>query len=216
MKTRNIIKYGILILLAALSVQKAQAQGSPLSVVDSYSTPAFALKTNLLYDSMTTMTLGPEFSVGRQMTIDIPVSYNPWTFQDNRKMKLLMAQPEFRLWTCENFFGHFFGFHLHGGIFNYGGMLPWGFSNGKMFGTIESPTLMNNRYEGYFAGAGVSYGYHVILSKRLSLELTLGAGYAYIKYDKYPCEHCGTKVGEGTRHYLGPTKAAVNLVYMIK
>lgn len=175
-----------------------------------------AVKTNLLYDSTLSMDLGVEVGLSHSLTLDVPLNYNPWTFADNRKMKMLYAQPALRLWTCEKFNGHFFGLHLHGGIYNFGGMLPWGFRTGRMFGSEECPTFNDYRHQGWFAGAGLSYGYQWVLGRRWGLEAEIGAGYAYIDYTKYPCEHCGEKIAEGHKHYLGPTKAAVTLIYFIR
>lgn len=107
-------------------------------------------------------------------------------------MKHWLVQPEARYWLCEKFNGHFFGIHAHGGQYNWGGMLPWGFKDGKMFG-IESRQMSEHRFQGWLAGAGISYGYQWILSNRWSLEASLGVGYAYLDYGKYKCEKCGEK-----------------------
>ncbi|MBR2399793.1 MAG: DUF3575 domain-containing protein, partial [Alistipes sp.] len=37
---------------------------------------------------------------------------------------------------------------------------------------------------------------------------------AYTAYDKYFCPKCGEKIGNDNHHYIGPTKAAINLVYL--
>ena len=174
------------------------------------------IKTNLLYDATSTINLGVEFGLAPKWTLDISGNYNPWTFSDNRKMKHWLIQPEARWWTCERFNGHFFGVHAIGGEYNWGGMLPWGFRTGKMFGSVENKNILDHRYDGWFAGGGISYGYHWILGKRWGLEATIGGGYAYIKYDKFKCAKCGEKVGDGDKHYFGPTKAGVTLIFMIK
>ncbi|MEG2600039.1 MAG: DUF3575 domain-containing protein, partial [Muribaculaceae bacterium] len=108
------------------------------------------------------------------------------------------------------------GLHAHYAQYNMGGMLPWGFSNGKFLGLIENENVMNHRWEGWLIGAGISYGYHWILGERWGIEATIGIGYAYMDYDKYKCEKCGEKIGSHTRNYFGPTKAGVTLIYMIK
>lgn len=165
------------------------------------------VKTNLLYDATSAINLGVEFGLAPKWTLDISGNYNPWTFSDNKKMKHWFVQPEVRIWTCKRFSGHFFGLHAHGGEYNWGGMLPWG---------IRNKTMDNYRYQGWFAGGGISYGYHLTLTKRWGLEFTLGAGYAYLKHDKYPCEKCGDKIGTESKHYIGPTKAGLTLIFMIK
>lgn len=176
----------------------------------------FAMKTNLLYDATSTMNLGGEIGLAPKWTLDISGNYNPWTFSDNRKMKHWLIQPEVRWWTCQKFSGHFFGLHGHYAQYNMGGMLPWGFETGKMFGNISNDAMLNHRYEGWLAGGGISYGYHWILGNRWSLEATVGVGYAYLKYDKYSCAKCGQKIGSESKHYVGPTKAGIALIYMIK
>ncbi len=168
--------------------------------------PAIAVKTNLLYDATTTLNLGAEFRLGRRLTLDIPVNYNPWTFDNNKKLKHVLVQPEVRWWTCEAFNGHFIGLHGHYAYYNIGGLDNPPFSE----------YMNTHRFEGWLAGAGVSYGYHWMLGKHWSLEATLGIGYAYMDYDKYPCEKCGEKLGSETKNYFGPTKAGISLIYMIK
>ena len=176
----------------------------------------WAVKTNLLYDATLTFNLGTEFAAGRKWTLDVSGNYNPWTFSENRKMKHWLVQPEARWWSCTRFSGHFVGIHAHTGGYNWGGMLPWGFGSGRMFGSIENPNIQNHRYQGWLAGAGVSYGYHWILGNRWGLEASLGVGYAYLDYDKYPCARCGRKIGSETKHYFGLTKAAISLVYILR
>ena len=170
--------------------------------------PTWAVKTNLLYDATRTLNLGMEFGLARRWTLDVSGNYNPWTFSENRKMKHWLVQPEVRWWSCTRFSGHFVGVHAHGGGYNWGGMLPWGIRPGE--------GLRNHRYQGWLAGAGVSYGYHWTLGNRWGLEATVGVGYAYLDYDEYPCERCGRKTGSATEHYFGPTKAGITLIFMIK
>lgn len=167
------------------------------------STPVFALKSNLLYDATGTFNLGFEVKTGRQFTLDVPVNYNPWTFHDNRKWKHFLIQPELRYWLCEPFHKHFLGIHGHYGQYNVGN-LPFGGS------------LKEYRYDGWLLGGGVTYGYHKMLSSRWSIEATLGVGYAYLKYDKFDCERCGKQLTGDKKHYMGVTKAAVSLIYVIK
>ena len=80
----------------------------------------FALKTNGLYWATTTLNMGVEKALGNQVTLEADVAYNPWTFREDKKMHLLIAQPELKYWLCEKYEGHFVGIHLHGGQF-FGG-----------------------------------------------------------------------------------------------
>lgn len=177
---------------------------------DSVKAQDVAVKTNLLYDASATFNAGVEVALGQKWTIDLSGNYNPWTFSDNRKWKHWLVQPELRYWLCRKMGGHFLGFHLHGGQYNAGN-IDTGL---KLPGTDLSP-LRQYRYEGWFAGAGAAYGYAWMLGKHWNLEAEIGVGYAYSRYDKFQCANCGSKLEQGKgHHYVGPTKAALNLVYV--
>ena len=164
-----------------------------------------AIKTNVLYDVTTTFNLGAEFGLSPKWTLDVSGNYNPWTFDNNKKWKHWFVQPEARYWFCEKFNGHFFGIHAHGGQYNFG--------NTDFFG-LASDNIKNHRYEGWFVGAGIAYGYAWVLSKHWNIEAEIGVGYAYTKYDKYDFGKCGNKIKDDNYHYFGPTKAALSLVYV--
>lgn len=169
----------------------------------------WAVKSNLLYDATTSMNLGVEFGLAEKWTFDLSGNYNPWTFSDNKKWKHWFVQPEVRYWTCKRFGGHFLAAHLWGGEYNVGnvGGIP------DFLGTKFS-NLKDYRYEGWFAGAGIAYGYAWMLGKHWNLEAEIGVGYAYTRYDKYMCPRCGSKVGSGHHNYFGPTKAAISVLYV--
>ena len=166
------------------------------------------VKTNLVHwAAMGTPNLGLEFALNRKYTLEISGGYNPFTFNDNRKIKHWIVQPEMRYWLCESFNGHFFGLHGLVGEYNAGGIdIP--------FGRLSK--LKDHRYEGYAYGAGISYGYQWVIGKKWNLEFNIGGGYTYLTYDKYPCVKCGSKESSGTNNYFGITKAAVSVIYFIK
>ena len=194
------------------------------------------IKSNLLYDATSTINLGIEYALSDQLTLDVSMNFNPWAFPHKRInpsgqvrfehdaiIKHWMIQPEVRWWLCEKFNGHFFGAHLHSGQFNVGGLtfLPDRLGDGSIDenGRYIKGGIQHNRYEGWFAGAGFSYGYHWILSNRISLEFTLGAGYAYLKYDKYKnyssMENPPKDPNKYLMHYFGLTKAGISIIYML-
>ena len=83
----------------------------------------------------------------------------------------------------------------------------------KLFGT-DFRNLRDNRYQGWMGGLGIAYGYSWILSKHWNIEAEIGIGWVYTRYDRYECADCGQKMESGHPHnYVGPTKAAINLVY---
>lgn len=169
-----------------------------------------AVKTNLLYDATSTINLGTEFGLSPKWTLDVSANYNPWTYSNNKKWKHWLVQPEARYWFCNKMMGHFIGFHTIAGSYNIGNVN----ADFKFPGTDFSK-LKDYRYEGWFVGAGVAYGYSWVLSKHWNLEAELGVGYTYSKSDKFECASCGEKLEDDkTHHYVGPTKAALNLVYV--
>ena len=170
-----------------------------------------AVKTNLLYDAALNVNGGIELGVAPQWSVDVSANYNNWTFSEGKRWKNWFVQPEARYWFCDRFAGHFLGFHLHGGKYNIGG-IDGGFN---LLGSDLSK-LADNRYQGWFAGAGVGYGYSFILGMHWNLELEIGIGYAFTKFDRFECIGCGERLETGkTHHYVGPTKAAVSIIYLI-
>lgn len=168
------------------------------------------VKTNLLYDITATANLGIEFKVAPKWTVDISGNFNAWTFSDNKKWKHWVLQPEARYWLCERFNGHFVGAHLVGGIYNMGN---WN-TDFTFLGT-DFGQLKEHRYEGWLVGAGIAYGYHWMLGRHWSVEAEIGIGYVYTQADKYECPRCGDQLEDNKpHHYVGPTKAAINLIYV--
>lgn len=188
-----------LLILSLTAVSSALAQGE------------VGIKTNLLYGGYAlTPNLGVEIGLGKRTTLDISGSYNWFNLDgkknNNKKLVHWMVQPEFRYFLCEKFNGHFFGVHALYSQYNIGGHnLPMLFGKGSK----------DFRHQGWAAGAGVSYGYQLMLGRSWNLEFNIGVGYAQLKYDKYECKNCGDKVGKETKHYFGPTKAGVSLIWII-
>ncbi len=169
-----------------------------------------ALKTNLVSDALLSPNAGLEFGLAPKWTLDVSGQLNLWKLSGGRRWKHWAAQPEARYWFCDRFAGHFAGVHAHGGQYNIGG-----FDGGYNFLGTDARKLGDSRYQGWFAGAGIAYGYAWILGRHWNLEAEIGVGYSYTRYDRFRCAGCGRKTGEGrTHHYFGPTKAAINLVYV--
>lgn len=187
-----------------MNIRKTILVIAALALAATASGQKVALKNNLLYDATTSLNIALELKAGQRTTLHLPVGYNPWTFSDNRKLKHILVQPEFRWWVCEPFEGHFWGVHAHWAFYNVGG-IKTPFRNTREY-----------RHQGWLAGAGVSYGYSWILAPRWSIEATIGAGYAYLSYDKYPYQKCAERIGSDTHHYFGITKLGLSLVFMIK
>lgn len=189
----------IVLIVCLITAASASAQGE------------VGIKTNLLYGGYTlTPNIGLEIGLGKRTTLDISGGYNRFNLDgaknNNKKLVHWMVQPEFRYFLCEKFNGHFFGVHALYSQYNIGGHeLPMLFGKGSK----------DYRHQGWAAGAGLSYGYQLMLGRSWNLEFNLGVGYAQLQYDKYDCPKCGAKVGTETKHYFGPTKAGVSLIWII-
>ena len=192
MKAKSIITA---IVLAVLGIARVQAQD-------------VAVKTDLLKDVVLTPTIGVEFGLAPKWTFEVSGSLNAWPVNDHY-WKQWMVMPEARYWFCQRFAGHFVGAHVLGGQYNFGNL----HNNIKFLGTDFSK-LTDERHQGWMAGAGIAYGYDWILSRHWNLEAEIGFGWVYTRYDVYPCATCGSKTRSRKPHnYVGPTKAAINLVY---
>lgn len=181
-----------------------QAFGSGLLL----SAQVLAVKTNLAADAVLSPNLSLEMKIGERLTLDLSAHYYPFCSKSSTvRRRHWLFQPELRFWSCEPFFSHFWGVHLLAGEYNISDQhLPFGLYRGTR----------SSRYEGAVLGAGLSYGYQWILSPRWGLEAELGVGYVRAGYARHRCVHCGEKNGNGAKHYLGPTKVAVSLVYLLK
>ena len=175
-----------------------------------------AVKTNLLYDATTTPNIGIEAGIGRKYTLQAVYGINPWTFHSShgdRMARHWVVMPELRRWSCTKFNGHFFGVHLMGGELNVGNVdmpVPGFFLKGENM----RKGARRYDYQGCFAGGGLTYGYQWILGRHWNVEAEVGAGYAHVWYDKYPCYECGAKLGDGHANYLGITKLGLSVLYI--
>lgn len=168
----------------------------------------FGLKTNLLYWGTTTPNIGAEFGIGSKETFQVVVGVNPWKQSGGNRSSIRhwIVMPEWRRWLCQPYNGWFWGVHAFAGSYKIGQTtMPLGFF----------PALKNHRYEGSFIGGGVTVGYQWILSRHWNFEASIGIGAAHSKYDKH-CISCDEVriIKDNHFTYLGPTKAALSLVYV--
>ncbi len=171
-------------------------------------TRQLGIKTNLLYWATTTPNLGVEVATGKKHTAQVFFGLNPWKQSggDHSSLRHWMVMPEYRYWFNQNFEGWFLGVHALGGQYNVGGVkFPFGLLKG----------LRDHRYEGWYAGGGITAGKQWILSRHWNLETSIGLGYIHTKYDKFECGTCGEKLKSAHKNYVGPTKVALSLIYLI-
>lgn len=157
----------------------------------------WAIKSNALYLAAGVTNIGGEYAFHPHWSVDLPLVYSPYTIARRYRMRFLYIQPEARYWLDRPMKGHFFGVHLHAGVFNV---------------SLDN----KNRYQSEkgFHGAGISYGYAMPLSRRWSMEFTIGVGYAFTKYCTYYNVPNGLRYEKDIPyHYWGLTKLGLNFVY---
>ena len=170
----------------------------------SVSSQTISLKNDLLYDVTLTPNIGIERMVGKSSSMQLFYGIHPWRLSDTRRLRHWSLMPEYRRWlSCHTpFTGHFVGIHSLGGEYSIANI---GISN----------SIRNYQYEGWYIGGGLTYGYTWPLSGSWNIEAAVGIGFIHMVYDKYENATCGRLLDSGRHNYVGPTKLAMNLCYIL-
>ena len=164
-----------------------------------------ALKNNILYDLALAPTVEVELPVGQRWSLNMEYKC-PWWSNNKRGFcyQLLSGGAEVRYWlgnrkNRERLTGHFLGIYVEGGVYD--------------FQFDEDKGYRGN----YYAASGLTYGYSHRLARHLALEFSLGIGYLETEYRKYTTyESDLIWTSSGRYHFIGPTKAKVSLVWLIR
>lgn len=163
-----------------------------------------AVKTNMLYDVLLVPNIGVEFYLGKGWTVGANWMY-AWWKSDTRH----------RYWrtyggdlNVRKYFGSrtaakpLTGHHL--GV--YGQMVTYDFELG---GT----GYLGDRWSW---GTGIEYGYSLPVAKRLNIDFAIGIGYLGGEYKVYdPVDNHYVWRETRQRHWFGPTRAEITLVWLI-
>lgn len=161
-------------------------------------TSRWALKTNMLLWGILTPNLEVEYLISRKWSINIDGQFAWWSNSSKHDYYQIAAiSPELRYWLCSKtpFSGHYIGFFSGTGLYDL---------------EMGKTGYQSDNY----LSVGLSYGYMKPLSRRLSLEFGIGAGYVSTQYRKYlPAD--GHYVYQTTNHrnYTGPVKVKIGLVW---
>lgn len=146
------------------------------------------------------ITLGVPAPVGALMSFDTMFTEHLNSLGEVSPIKHWIhagLEPGVRYWTNGVYNrGVFFGFHLLGKIFRYGGH-----------------SLERSYREGYAMGGFISVGYCRDLSARWGLELELGLGGQYRVYDRYTLS--GSLIARGSQFVPAVSRLGVQLVYLL-
>ena len=165
------------------------------------------ISNNLLYDAWLTPNLRVGVRLAPHWSAGLTAGFRPWPTDDEttRKWRHLLLSPEVRYWTDSVDVHHFFGASLIYSHYNVGGVkFPFG-----MY-----PSVRDERRQGDLGALGLFYGYSWPLGRFWNVEGLVGAAVGYTAFDRYPCVHCGKKIGSAKKVFFLPL-VALNIVYNI-
>lgn len=161
------------------------------------------IKTNLLYDALLVPNLGLEFHLGKGFSLEASYCHAWWDKQSEHKY--------WRIYGGELGLRRYFGGKSdwsplsghHVGI--YGQCYTYDFELGKR-GQLSDMTY----------GVGVEYGYSLPICRSLNIDFGIGLGYLGGEYSIYdPDKGCYVWQTTMQRHWFGPTKLEISLVWII-
>ena len=161
-------------------------------------------RTNMLYDVAFVPNLGVEFYLGRNWSIAGNWMY-AWWHNDTRHnyWRTYGGDLEVRKWLGRRaaekpLTGHHLGL--------YGQIVTYDFELGGR-------GYLGDRWS---YGAGLAYGYSVPVGRRFNIDFSLGLGYLGGEYKEYlPIDDCYVWQVTKQRHWFGPTKAEIMLIWQI-
>lgn len=170
------------------------------------------VKTNLLYDALAVPNLGVEFYLGKGWSLGGNWMYAWWKSDKvHRYWRVYGGELDIRKYfgkvaSERPLSGHHIG--LYGQLLTYDFELGGrGYIGGKPGGTL---------WEKSNYGGGLEYGYSLPIARRLNLDFSLGVGYLGGTYYEYlPKGKYYVWQATKQRHWLGPTKLEVSLVWLL-
>jgi hypothetical protein len=141
------------------------------------------------------------FSVAQHFSISTGIRCNPWEFKtpsgDQMNDRQMTAYVGARYWPWYVFSGWWVEGKLQYSDFSRTG--------------VWRPALE----KGMSVGAGLSFGYTLMLHEHLNLEFGAGLwGGRHLKYGLYECPVCMRVREEGPRNFIRPDNLSVSLMYI--
>lgn len=162
-----------------------------------------ALKTNLLYDALLVPNIGLETSLGKGWAAVAGWNYAWWNRDAaHRYWRVYGGEAEVRKYLGAKaretvLSGHHLGLYVQGYKYDF-----------ELGGRGQLAELTY--------GGGLAYGYALPLGRALNLDFSIGMGYLGGEYKVYdPEDGCYVWKETRQRHWMGPTKAEVSLVWVI-
>lgn len=166
----------------------------------------YAVKTNLLADGILIPNLAFEYDLGNRWSIEVEGHWAWWNTRRTHKncWRFQEVGVEMRKWLGNKertpLTGHYLGLYGAAGTYDvrFGG---------------RTGNLSDMSYS-----FGISYGYSMPIVRSWNLEFGIGLGYMGGEYQRYEYNeefNCFPWLSDERRHYFGPTKAKVSLVWLI-
>ena len=163
-----------------------------------------SIKTNMLYDLLLVPNIGVEVYLGKSWSAGGNWMYAWWkTDRKHRYWRTYGGDLYLRRWLgskakAKPLTGHHLGL--------YGGIVTYDFELGGR-------GYLGDKWSYH---AGIEYGYAHPIARRLNLEFNIGIGYLGGEYKEYlPIDNHYVWQATKRRHWFGPTKAEISLVWLI-
>ena len=170
---------------------------------DSAEKPGITISTNAVGWGFAVINARIDVALSERISIGTPVYYSPWFAGNRHAVRVLGFQPEVRWWSGrgvsgagERQTGHFLGAHATVAWYN----VKWG---DMRYQDRGRPAL----------GAGVSYGYRLMLTEGWGMEFTLGAGVVNTRYDRFYNTKNGRLADTRQTTYFGIDNLGVSVSY---
>lgn len=153
-----------------------------------------AVGTDLLMDALMMPSVGAEMVVGERSVVGLHAfgCYKPW----GKQVKSVGVQPEYRWFFSGRPMYHFF-------------------VGAGAIATAYDVTWAGKVYNGNAAGAGLTFGYVLPLSKRANVDFHAGFGAIYYRQKEY-FEGKDVDYANASGYTLLPTRIGISLSYILK
>lgn len=173
-----------------------------------------SIRNNIFYDISGTPNIGIEYPLSKHFSVGANAGLKPWPrflfwdteYKENTShWKHFLITPEMRYWFDQIYDGWFTGVDVVYTHYNVGNVrFPFG-----MYPEVE-----NHRLQGDFIGLGIFGGHSWWLGNHWRIEAEAGVAAGLAAYDKFECDHCGTRLGEERKLVLVP-KLGLNIAYNV-
>ena len=171
-----------------------------------------AVKTDMLRDALLTPNIGVEFYLGKMWSIGADWHYAWWRNDSrHRYWRNYGGDLYMRRWWGSKaedkpLTGHHIGAYCQ--VFTYD--IEWG-GRGYMGGKPGGNIFDRANY-----AFGLEYGYSLPIARHFNIDFTLGVGYWGGKHLEYvPQDGCYVWEKTKQRHYFGPTRLEISLVWLL-